>query len=299
MKYIYSIECDLFPKNKIIGILNNNNYYFFPNSPKPEEDFGEYLSYNEDKMWFVKKIIVLNDDNFKIIIGNTYREDMNPSAFQIYFPNQFKTSGFNFNSEFSKALIALDHFNSRGPILSITLNKKNIDKLINEDDITYENTIDTSRGFKPFKFQTAKSNGIEKLFLFKHDDLFIVIGWISKGKKNRNKVIYNNAFIDFLMEIKPIDLKTPEVLDKKRNNEKDNLAKRKTYTKYDDFESKYNLESNLNEITHIFSFEDKNKRWADQTPNINKINIILEKINKSGIDSLSNEELTILKNISG
>lgn len=299
MKNIYSIECDLCPKNKIIEILKHNNYYFFPNSPKPEEGFGEYLSFNEDKMWFVKKLIVLNNDSFKIIIGNTYREDMNPSAFQIYFPNQFKTSGFNFNSEFSKALIALDHFNSRGPILSITLNKKNIDKLINEDDITYENTIDTSRGFKPFKFQTAKSNGIEKLFLFKHDDLFIVIGWISKGKKNRNKVIYNNAFIDFLMEIKPIDLKTPEVLDKKRNNEKDNLAKRKTYTKYDDFESKYNLESNLNEITHIFSFEDKNKRWADQTPNINKINIILEKINKSGIDSLSNEELTILKNISG
>lgn len=299
MKNIYSIECDLCPKNKIIEILKHNNYYFFPNSPKPEEGFGEYLSFNEDKMWFVKKLIVLNNDSFKIIIGNTYREDMNPSAFQIYFPNQFKTSGFNFNPEFSKALIALDHFNSRGPILSITLNKKNIDKLINEDNIIFENTIDTSRGFKPFKFQTAKSNGIEKLFLFKHDDLFIVIGWISKGKKNRNKVIYNNAFIDFLMEIKPIDLKTPEVLDKKRNNEKDNLAKRKTYTKYDDFESKYNLESNLNEITHIFSFEDKNKRWADQTPNINKINIILEKINKSGIDSLSNEELTILKNISG
>lgn len=281
MKNIYSIECDLFPKNKIIEILKHNNFFFFPVGPKPEEGFGKFITFSEDKMWFIKKVIILNYCDDQIIVGNTYREEMNASAFKIYFPNQVKTTGFNFNPEFSKALIALDHFNSRGPILSITLNKKNVDKLINEDNIIFENTIDTSRVFKPFNFQTAKSNGIEKLFLFKHDDLFIVIGWISKGKKNRNKVIYNNDFINFLMKIKPIDLKTPEVLDKKRNNEKDNL------------------ESNMDEKTHISNFEDKNKRWADQTPNINKINIILEKINKSGIDSLSNEELTILKNISG
>jgi hypothetical protein len=296
---IYTIQCDLFPKNKIIEILKHNNFFFFPVGPKPEEGFGKFITFSEDKMWFIKKVIILNYGDDQIIVGNTYREDMNPSAFQIYFPNQVKTTGFNFNPEFSKALIALDHFNSPGPILSITLNKKNIDKLIKEDDIIFENTMDTSRGFKPLNFQTAKSNSIEKLFLFKHEDLFIVIGWISKGKKNRNKVIYNKAFINFLMEIKPIDLKTPEVLDKKRNYKKGNLAKGKTYIKYDDFESKYNPESNLNEKTHISGFEDKNKRWTDHTPNIEKINIILEKINKSGIDSLSIEELTILNNISG
>lgn len=297
MKNIYSIECDLFPKNKIIEILKHNNYYFFPNSPKPNECFGEYLYFNEDKMYFVKKMIVLNDANFKIIIGNTYREDMNPSAFQIYFPNQVKTSGFNFNSEFSKALIALDHFKSRGPILSITLNKKNIDKLINEDDITYESTMDTSREFKPVNFQKAKSNGIEKLFLYKHGEFFIVAGWILKGRKKRNTVIYNKAFSEFLMEIESINLRTPDGLDKKRNNKKDNFDKGKTFIKDCDLESTYNLESNLNDNKpRPFNFEDRSKLWVDLTPNIDEINIILEKISRFGQKSLSIEEVLFLKN---
>lgn len=299
MENLYAIECNLFPKNKIIGVLKYNNFYFFPDNPTPEEGFGRYLSFNQDKMWFIKKVITVISGDFQIIIGNTYREEMNASAFQIYFPNQVKTTGFNFNPEFSKALIALDHFNSLGPILSITLNKKNIDKLINEDDITFENTMDTPRDFKPLKFQTAKNNGIEKLFLFKHENSYIVIGWIPKGKKNRNKMIYNKAFINFLMEINPIDLKTPGALEKKRNNKKDNFDNDKTFIKDGDLASKFNPETNLSYKTQIpFNFDDRSKLWLDNTPNIDKINVILEKISRSGQDSLTIGEVFFLKNIS-
>ena len=302
MKNIYSIECDLCPKNKIIEILKHNNYYFFPNSPKPEEGFGEYLSFNEDKMWFVKKLIVLNNDSFKIIIGNTYREDMNPSAFEIYFPFQTKTNGFNYNPEFSKDLIALDDFdlNSASPIMAINLHKKNLDKLIDENDITLSNfTTREAKKFKSVNLEETKRNGIERLFLYKHQDFFIVIGWVLQGKKNRHTVIYNKSFSEFLMTIQPVDLKIPEGFDLKRSNKKDSLAKGKTHRQNGDFGSNHNPKFIRKYKTSAFKLEDKNKQWADHTPNIDKINIILEKINKSGLESLSIEELTFLKNISG
>ncbi len=41
--------------------------------------------------------------------------------------------------------------------------------------------------------------------------------------------------------------------------------------------------------------KDKNKLYIDNTPNIDKINAILEKINRSGLVSLSIEELLFLK----
>lgn len=302
MKNIYSIECDLLPKNKIIEILKHNNYYFFPNSQKPDESFGEYLSFNEDKMYFVKKMIVLNNANFKIIIGNTYREDMNPSAFEIFFPFQTKTNGFNYNPEFSKALIALDDFdlNSASPIMAINLHKKNLDKLNDENDITLSNfTTRASKKFKSVNLEETKRNGIEKLFLYKHQDFFIVIGWVLQGRQKRNTVIYNKAFTEFLMAIESVDLKTPEELEKKRSNKKDNLAKGKTHLQNGDFGSNHNPKFIRKDKTSAFNLEDKRKQWPDQTPNIDKINIILEKINKSSLVSLSIEELTFLKNISG
>lgn len=85
MENLYSIRCALFPKNKIIEVLKYNNFYFSPVSPKPQISFGEYLSFNEDKMAFVEKAIILKYHDSKIIIGNTYREDMNdtPNADKI------------------------------------------------------------------------------------------------------------------------------------------------------------------------------------------------------------------------
>jgi hypothetical protein len=46
----------LFPRNKIIEIPNND-FSFFPNSPK-EGGNGEIFIFNEDKMCFVDKVIV-------------------------------------------------------------------------------------------------------------------------------------------------------------------------------------------------------------------------------------------------
>lgn len=302
MENIYSIECDLYPKNKIIEILKHNNYYFFPVSPKPEEGFGDYLSFNEDKMWFVKKLIVLNDADFKIIIGNTYRQDMNASAFEIYFPYQTKKDGFNYNAEFSRALVTMKDFdlNSSRPIIAINLHKKNLDKLIDENDITLSNTkTKNSRKYKSLDLEKTKRNGIEKLFLYRQEDFFIVVGWILQGRRNRNTVIYNKAFTDFLMTIQPIDLKTPQGFDLKRSNEKDSLAKGKTHRQNGDFGSNNFSKFVREDKTPVFNLENKGKLWVDHTPNIDKINAILEKINRSGLDSLSVDEMTFLKNISG
>lgn len=301
MKNIYSIECDLYPKNKIIEILKYNNYYF-PDNPKPEEGFGGYISFSEDRVWFMKKVIVLNHANFNIAIGNTYREDINDSAFQIYFPAQAITAGFNYNAEFSKALVTMKDFdlNSSSPIISINLHKKNLDKLIDENDITFSNTqTKNSRKYKSVDLEKSKRNGIEKLFMYRQEDFFIVVGWILQGRRNRNTVIYNKAFTKFLMTIPPFDLKTPQGFDLKRSNEKDSLAKGKTHRQNGDFGSNNFSKFVREDKTPVFNLENKGKLWVDHTPNIDKINAILEKINRSGLDSLSVDEMTFLKNISG
>lgn len=301
MKNIYSIECDLFPKNKIIEILKHNNYYFFTNSPKPDECFGEYLSFNEDKMYFVKKMIVLNDDNFKIIIGNTYREDMNPSAFEIYFPNQIKTEGFNFNAEFSKILVTMKDFdlNASSPLLSINLHNKNIEKLINEKEIILSNVpTRASKKFKSLNLEETKRNGIEKLFLYKKEKFYLVIGWVLQGKKNKHTVIYNKLFSEFLLVIQPIDLKTPEGFALKRSNKKDSLTRGKTLRQIGDLGSNHNPKFITEDKKPVFNLEDNRKQWVDHTPNIDKINIILEKISRFGQKSLSIEEVLFLKTCS-
>ena len=293
---IYAVDCDLFTKNKIIEILINNSFYFFRDSSKPKQDFGGYLSLNEDQMWFVKKIIVLNYADINIVIGNSYREDMNSSAFQIYFPNRVKITGFNYNPEFSKALILLDDFNLLMPVISINLNKKNIDKLINEEDVTFENTkMDALRKFKAVNFKKVKTAGIKKLFILKKGDFFIVVGWILQGRKKRNTVVYNTAFTDFLMEIKSIDLQTPEGLDRKRNNIKGNFNKGRIPKQNGNFHLQPNPKFSLEDRIPINNFDDKKKLPFDNTPNIDKINTILEKITKFSIASLSFDEITFLK----
>lgn len=282
MKNLYTIECDLFPKNKIIEVLKYNNYYFFPDKPKPEVGFGGYISFSEDKMWFIKRAVILNH----IIIGNTYREDTNDSAFNIYFPNQVINPGFNFNPEFSKKLIGMNdfEFDSSIPILSIDLNKKNIDKLISENDITFENTqIRTSKRYKSVNFEETKRKGIEKLFLYKKEDFFIVVGWILQGRRNRNTVIYNKLFTEFLMNIQSINLKTPEGFEKKKI---DNSHRENKDIQNDNLVNPFKIKPKP---------KDKNKLYIDNTPNIDKINAILEKINRSGLVSLSIEELLFLK----
>ena len=302
MENIYAIECGLFPKNKIIDILKHNNFYFSPDTPKLNDGFGGYISFSEDRVWFMKKVIILNYADFKIAIGNTYREDTNDSAFQIYFPNQAITLGFNYNPEFSKALIAMDDLdmNSASPIIAINLNKKNTNKLINEKDIKLSNAqTNNSRKYKSINLEETKRNGIEKLFLYKKEDVFIVIGWILQGKKNRHTVIYNKAFTEFLMTFQPVDLKTPEGFDLKRRNETDCLAKENTHRQNGNFGSKHNPKFIQEDKTPVLNLEDTGKLCADHTPNIDKINIILEKISRFGLDSLSIKELTFLKNISG
>lgn len=282
MKNLYAIECALFPKNKIIEILKFNDFHFFPDNPKPNGGFGGYISFNEDKMWFVKKVIILNFGKFKIIIGCTFREDTNNSAFQIYFPNQNINIGFNYNPEFSKTLIAINDFGSHpgNSIISVNLHKKNIGKL-NENDITFENVLTrNSKKFKPVNLTKVKSDGIEKLFLYRYQDFFLVIGWILQGKKNRNKVVYNKSFTEFLMSINPIDLKIPEKIAPRLNKKDVASIKEKTHTKND-------------------NLEVKNNSWIDKTKNIDRINAILEKISKLGIDSLTNNELAFLNNNSG
>jgi hypothetical protein len=310
MKNIIPIQCDLFPKNKIIEILKYNNFYFNPNQ---EEGFGGYISFSEDRVWFMKKVIILNHVDFKIAIGNTYREDTtNDSAFQIYSPCQIINEGFNYNSEFSKRLIAMDDFDlkSSSPILSINLNKKNLDKLIDENDITFSNVqTRVSKKFKPVNFEQEKRKGIEKLFLYKHQDFFIVIGWLLQGRQKRNTVIYNKSYTEFLTGIESIDLKTPEGFDKKRNNKennkKDGLEKENNHTQSGDHGLKYNRNTEDHNFVNRFKSNSKSKPkdtsdlWADNTLNIDKINIILEKITKSGIDSLSIQEMIFLKNNSG
>ena len=308
MVNIYSIKCDLFPQNKIIEILKFNNFNFIPQILTPREDFNRHLSYNEDKMWYIKKAIILNSCNFQIIIGNTFRDNISKSAFQIYFPNQPITVGFNYNPEFSKKLIAMDDFDlkSSSPILSITLSKKNLEKLINENDITFSNVQEsTTNKIKSINFEEVKKNGIEKIFLFKHEDFFIVIGWLLQGRKKRNTVIYNKSFTDILTGIKSVELKIPDGFGKKIDSKKINkkyITEKENYQKQSgDLALKCNIDLAGDKFVSPFKnnpkykSNNKMKLWMDNTPNIDKINTILEKISRSGITSLSFDEITFLK----
>lgn len=302
MKNFYAIQCDVFPMNKIIEVLKYNNFYFLPDNSKPKEGFEGYITISEDKMWFIKRAVLLNH----IIIGCTYREDTNDSAFKIYFPNQVINPGFNYNPEFSKKLIGMNdfEFDSSIPITSINLHTKNIDKLISEDDITIENVqARTTKKFKPVNFEAIKKKGIEKLYLYKLDNFWMVIAWHLQGKKNRNTVIYNKSFTAFLMGIKTIELKTPEGCNQK-SNKKDNIKKENKPIQNAN-EINYNSDLEIDNLVNPFkkgqTSKTKTKKdlWIDPTPNIDKINSILDKINKSGIDSLSLEEKKILKNSAG
>lgn len=279
MENLYTINCDMIPKHKITEVLKYNNFHFFPHNPKPEGGFGRYILFSEDKMWFIKRAVLLNH----IIIGCTFREDTNDSAFNIYFPNQVINSGFNFNPEFSKNLIGMNdfEFDSSIPILSINLNKKNIDKLINENDITFENTqIRASKRYKSVNFEVTKRKGVEKLFLYKQKDFYIVIGWILQGRRNRNTVIYNKNFTEFLMSIIPFSLDIPKDIDHRNTN--------KNHTINEALESKNNVSKS--------DVKQKNNPWQDYTPSIDRINTILDKISTSGIKSLTVEEITFLDN---
>lgn len=292
MKNLYAIQCDLYPMTKIIEVLKSNNFDFYPDSQKPTNGSAKHLSFDENKMCFTKRIVILEKDDLEIVVGNTYREGINDSAFQIYFPNQAIKEGFNYNPEFSKALITMDLFNFSDPVIAINLNKMNIRQVINEANVTFSNVqTRSSRKFKPADFKKSKNKGIEKLFLYKNGDFFIVIGWILQGKKNKNTVIYNKSFTEFLMTIPSVDLKTPKEFDQTMSNTKDHKEKV-------EFGSKPIPRQNLNDNRQISTLGNKSKLWVDQTPNINKINRILEKINKSGLASLSIQELTFLKNSS-
>lgn len=287
MVNLYAIQCDVFPKNKIIKILKFNNFHFFPQKPQSAVNIVKYLSFNEDKMCFIGKAIVLTHFDSEIIIGSTFREEMNESAFQIYFPNQLRDPYFNYNPEFSKALLGINDFtlNQTNPISSINLHKKNIDKIVNEYDITFENTQERdSKKFKPVSFAKIKWDGIEKLFLYKQNDFFIIIGWIMQGRRNRNKIIYNKSFTDFLMSINPFELQTPQ------NINYQSLKKNNNNIKNDAFESKKNV---------LKSALQNNQPITNHTPNMMRINTILEKITKSGINSLSGKEITFLDNSFG
>lgn len=292
MTNLYAIQCDLHPMNKIIEVLKSNNFDFHSDSLKPMMGPGKHLSFDENKMCFTKKVIVLEKAEYGIIIGNTYREGINDSTFQIYFPNQAIKEGFNYNPEFSKSLITMGLFNFNDPVIAINLNKKNIHQIINETDVTFSNVQSrVSKKFKPADFEKSKNKGIEKLFLYKNGDFFIVIGWILQGKKNRKTIIYNKSFTEFLMTIQSVELKTPKNLDKTRSSTNDDKEKV-------DFGSKPLPKHNLKDNTSISSFGTKKNLWADHTLKINKMNTILEKIYKSGLDSLSSEEMIFLRNFS-
>lgn len=302
MTNLYTLQCGMFSKNNIITVLRHNNFHFLNDIKTPEPNYSRYLSFNEDKIYFVDTAIVTD----QIIIGNTFRNDTNDSAFQIYFPNQIINSGFNYNPEFSKSLIAMSNlnFDSETPITSINLHTKNIDKLISEDDITIENVqARTTKKFKPVNFEAIKKKGIKKLYLYKLDNFWMVIGWHLQGKKNRNTVIYNKSFTDFLMGIKTIELKIPEGCNQK-SNKKDNIKKENKPIQNAN-EINYNSNLEIDNLANPFkkgqTSKTKTKKdlWIDPTPNIDKINSILDKINKSGIDSLSLEEKKILKNSAG
>lgn len=286
MENLYAIDCDFFPKNKIIEVLRHYNFHFLTDKPKPGEDFVRYISFSEDKIWFTKRAVVLNN----IIIGTTFREDTNRSAFEIYFPNQNINPGFNYNPEFSKKLISMSDLvlNSSIPIIAINLHNKKIDSLLSEDDITFENTeIRTSRRYKSVSFEVTKEKGIKKLFLYKRKDFFIVIGWVLQGRRNRNTVIYNKNFTDFLMQIESIDLKAPKGFE---NYKIDNSHGENKHIQGDNL---------VNPLKISQRPEHKKKLYFDHTPKIDKINVILEKINRSGLDSLYVTELLFLKNNSG
>jgi len=285
MVKLYAIQCDVFPKNKIIKILKLNDFHFSPQNSNSIEDIAKYLSYSEDKMYFIGKAIVLNHLNSAIIIGNTFREDMNESAFRIYFPNQIRVAEFNYNPEFSKTLLTMDDFSfdQTNPIVSINLHKKNIDKTISGYDIRFQNTHSrNSKKFKPVNFSKIKSNGIEKLFLYKQNDYYIIIGWVLQGRRNRNTIIYNKSFTQFLMSVNPFEVELPKDVDHL------NINKDATNTKKD------TLKSNNDVSEH--DLKQHNNPWQDRTPNIDHINKILDKISKSGIKSLSVEEITFLDN---
>lgn len=317
---IYAIECDLFPKNKIIEILKLNNFYFLSSGTKPEEAKGKYLSFNEDKMCFVDKVIVLNNVDFNMVIGCIYRDEMNDSAFHIYFPFQSRCGGFNYNAEFSKKLVANKDFDLKTicPIVSINLNKKNIDNLINEKDITFMNVEKrTSKSYKAIAFQEAKRNGVERLFLYKREDFFIVIGLVMQGGKHKHTVMYNRGFTEFLMQTDSVELELPAGPHKKSNgkksNKKDSSEKGSEYRQMGDLGLNYNPDPEDDILINSFKYEpeaevkvkvpipyhveDRRELWVDKTQNIEKINAILEKISSYGLASLSIEEVAYLKRV--
>jgi hypothetical protein len=315
---IYAVQCDLFPRNKIIEILKNNDFSFFPNSPKEGGNGDKYLSFNEDRMCFVDKVIVVKNVDFNMVVGCIYRDNMNESAFRIYFPCQTKSNGFNYNPEFSKRLVVNKDFDLKTicPIVSINLNKKNIDNLINEKDITFMNVEKkTSKTFKPVNFEEAKRNGVERLFLYKREDFFIVIGLVMQGGKHKHTVMYNRGFTDFLMQTDSVNLEVPADQHKKRNgkdsNKKNSLEKGSEYRQNgvlglnynpnpeDDIlinSFKYEPEAKVKvKVPMPYNVEDRRELWLDKTPNIEKINAILEKISSCGLESLSIEEVAYLK----
>ena len=302
MADLYALQCGIFSKNNIITVLKHNNFHFFNDNKTLEDDYSRYLSINEDKIYFMDTVVALNT----IIVGYTFRSGINDSAFTIYFPNQTIQSGFNYNAEFSKALLTLDPFNfdSETPITSINLHAKNIDKFISEDDITSGNiSTRTIKKFKTISFEEYKKKKIEKLFLYKQKDFYLVIGWTKQGKKNRNTIIYNKNFTEFLMTIQSIDLNTPQGLDLK-SNKKNIVGKDKKpiqNANETNFNSDLEPDNLVNPFKHKSKSTSKSKKdiLIDHTPNIAKINSILDKINRLGIRSLTIEEMMFLKNNSG
>jgi hypothetical protein len=67
-----------------------------------------------------------------MVVG-IYRDNMNESISHL-LPCQTRSNGFNYNPEFSKRLVVNKDFDLKTicPIVSINLNKKNIDNLIND-----------------------------------------------------------------------------------------------------------------------------------------------------------------------
>jgi hypothetical protein len=65
-------QCSVIYFEEIKSFLKTMTF-LFSNSPKPGENCEKYLSFNEDKMCFVDKVIVMNDVNFNMVVGCIYR----------------------------------------------------------------------------------------------------------------------------------------------------------------------------------------------------------------------------------
>jgi len=306
-----SLKCSLFKAleengyNGMIGNLVINEH-----NPSAPVLYNQVI--NENDCNYFKRVLLTNTihSSSPIIVG--YRIKL---GFSDCILRDFDMSGdFAISSGFSKLVLNNPPSRIRLDSSGNTHKSKNVHQILNQDqfitlDISRKDLTSTlsqfnidrnkiilnygSTNYEIVNLRNLYDNCIDLVSLYKIGEYYLLISTSVKTKMHKRKLIYNQGFLNYLINMDDTQLgKQPDHSIKTNVNLPDSNVKSEKI-----FDPRVIRPSCPKRRGPIVSVEDRSALWVDKMPGVNYLNQLLDKISKDGFDSLSTDEQSFLENM--